>query len=145
MGYPQQVKNVSRSDIERKRKLAVAQESLEAIDALKDLKERKNEQLKDFVASLSACTNEINTTRQNLKDADLLDLSEEERTSLKMRIRELSANQQSLRAQYEQLRSVNDAERVELEKKKKLGSDLSSSFNTMTTPSSSNKQKMTPP
>ena len=37
---------------ERKRKLAVAQESLEAIDALKDLKERKNEQLKDFVASL---------------------------------------------------------------------------------------------
>ena len=142
--YPQQVKNVSRSDIERKRKLAAAQESLESIEALNDLEKRESRQLKDYVASLSACTNEINTTRQNLKDADLLDLSEEERTSLKMRIRELSANQQSLRAQYEQLRSVNDAERVELEKKKKLGSDLSSSFNT-TTPSSSNKQKMTPP
>ena len=138
--YPQQVKQLSRADVERKRKLAVAQESLQAIDALKELKERKNEHLKDFVASLSACTNEINTTRQNLKDGDLLDLSEEERNSLKMRMRELSHIQQGLRVQYEQFRSINEAERFELEKKKKLGTELSSS----NTPSSSKKKK-TPP
>ena len=96
--------------------------------------------MKDFVASLSACTNEINTTRQNLKDGDLLDLSEEERNSLKMRMRELSAIQQGLRVQYEQFRSINEAERFELEKKKKLGTELSSS----NTPSSSKKKK-TPP
>ena len=38
-----EVKQLSRADVERKRKLAVAQESLQAIDALKELKERKNE------------------------------------------------------------------------------------------------------
>ena len=99
--FPQQVKNLGRSEIEMKRKMVVAQESLEAIDALKDLKERKNEQLKDFVASLSACINEINTTRQNLKDGNLVDLSEEEVASLRLRMRELSAIQQGLRIRYE--------------------------------------------
>jgi hypothetical protein len=128
--FPEQVKNVSRSELEMKRKMVLAQESLAAIDGLKELKERKNEQLKDFVASLSCISNQMDMCMKSLEKFELLGFNESDKEQLKTKIRELMVTQDQLRVQYDFVKHQCNVEREELEKKRKASTDLQFSSTT---------------
>ena len=139
--YPEQVNTLSRSEVEAKRKMVVATESLQAIDDLKEIEKKEARMLKEFVASLHCVSQQINMTVASLEKYELLGFTEADKEHLRSKIRELMIVQDQMRVQHEEMKISTHAEREELEKKRKASFDHLQQLSTVNTPSQKKASK----